>query len=60
MSLQTCVDSIFDYYYKYGNQDYIGEEISQIEHMTQAAMLAENEHQNTYNFCLHGTKITSY
>ena len=37
---------IFNYYKKYGNKDYIGEEVSQIEHMIQAAMLAEEDGQD--------------
>ena len=28
---------------KFGNHDYIGENVSQIEHMTQCALLAEHE-----------------
>ena len=39
--MNNIVDIIFDYYYKYGNRDYIGENITQVEHMTQCAMLAE-------------------
>ena len=39
---------IFKYFTKYGNKDYIGEEVSQIEHMTQAAMLAEKDGHNDY------------
>ncbi|EDO37572.1 predicted protein [Nematostella vectensis] len=34
---------IFDLYRKYGANDYIGEPVSQTEHMVQAAMLAEKE-----------------
>ena len=34
---------VFDLYRKYGDQDYIGEPVSQQEHMIQCAMLAEKE-----------------
>jgi len=34
--------SVIDLYQKYGDKGYIGEDISQLEHATQAAMLAEN------------------
>lgn len=34
---------IFDLYEKYGDDDYIGEPVSQIEHMCQSAQLAEKE-----------------
>lgn len=37
---------LFEYYEKYGNSDYIGEDVSQIEHMTQAAMLAEENNES--------------
>jgi putative nucleotidyltransferase with HDIG domain len=40
------INCIFEYYNKFGNRDYIGEEVSQIEHMTQSAMLAENDNQS--------------
>jgi predicted HD phosphohydrolase len=36
------INCIFEYYNKFGNRDYIGEEVSQIEHMTQSAILAES------------------
>src|SRR5450755_4190176 len=36
-------DEIIDLYKTYGNQDYIGEPVSQIEHMCQCAQLAEEE-----------------
>ena len=35
------VNKIFSYYESFGSKDYIGEEITQIEHMVQAAMLSE-------------------
>ncbi len=37
------VNEIFDLYEKYGQADYIGEPVSQIEHMSQAAKLAMDE-----------------
>ncbi len=37
------VDKVFALYEKYGAADYIGEPVSQIEHMSQAAALAEAE-----------------
>lgn len=40
---QSVVDEVFSLYEQYGAADYIGEPVSQIEHMCQAAMLAENE-----------------
>ena len=39
------IDKIFSYYEQFGAADYIGEPVSQIEHMTQAAMLAEEDGQ---------------
>ena len=36
-------DEIMGLYKSYGNQDYIGEPVSQIEHMCQCAQLAEKE-----------------
>jgi len=38
-----AVDEIFSLYEQYGAADYIGEPVSQIEHMCQAAQLAEAE-----------------
>lgn len=37
------VNKIFYYYQKYGASDYIGEPVTQIEHMTQGAMFAEQD-----------------
>jgi putative nucleotidyltransferase with HDIG domain len=37
----NSVDEIMDLYIKYGDEDYIGEPVSQIEHMCQCAQLAE-------------------
>ena len=40
---QANVDEVFSLYEKFGQADYIGEPVSQIEHMCQAAQLAEEE-----------------
>lgn len=40
---QAIVDEVFSLYEKYGDADYIGEPVSQLEHMSQAASLAEQE-----------------
>ncbi|WP_428330012.1 phosphonate degradation HD-domain oxygenase [Mucilaginibacter sp.] len=40
---QAIVNEVFSLYEKYGDEDYIGEPVSQLEHMSQAAMLAEEE-----------------
>jgi phosphonate degradation associated HDIG domain protein len=40
---QAVVDKVFSLYEKYGDDDYIGEPVSQLEHMSQAAELAEAE-----------------
>jgi len=37
------VEEVFDLYTKFGNEDYIGEPVSQIEHMSQSAQLAIDE-----------------
>lgn len=36
-------DEILSLYIRFGNQDYIGEPVSQVEHMCQCAQLARNE-----------------
>lgn len=41
--VNSVVDLIITLYEKYGNADYIGEPVSQLEHMCQAAQLAEAE-----------------
>lgn len=46
MTLQTVeqkVDEVFSWYGRRGNDDYIGEPVTQIEHMSQAAQLAMAE-----------------
>ena len=40
---EDIVDEIFALYEKHGDEDYIGEPVSQLEHMSQAAVLAEEE-----------------
>ena len=40
---ETIVKEVFALYEKHGNEDYIGEPVSQLEHMYQAAVLAEEE-----------------
>ncbi len=40
---QAIVNEVFSLYEKYGDEDYIGEPVSQLEHMSQAAALAEEE-----------------
>ena len=40
---EQATKTVFDLFRKYGNRDYIGEPVSQQEHMTQCAMLAEKE-----------------
>ncbi|MBI3221145.1 MAG: HD domain-containing protein [Bacteroidetes bacterium] len=40
MNSQDTIKEIFSLYEKFGNDDYIGEAISQIEHMSQSAQLA--------------------
>ncbi len=40
---EQTADFIISLYEKYGGEDYIGEPVSQVEHMCQCAMLAEEE-----------------
>lgn len=40
---EDIVEEVFALYEKHGGEDYIGEPVSQLEHMSQAAMLAEDE-----------------
>lgn len=42
-STQERIDEVFALYEQYGNQDYIGEPVSQLEHMSQAAQMAIKE-----------------
>lgn len=41
--IEEIIQLIFGLYEKYGDEDYIGEPVSQVEHMCQAAELAEAE-----------------
>ncbi len=43
MKSEAIVKEVFELYERYGNEDYIGEPVSQIEHMSQTAELAEKE-----------------
>lgn len=40
---ETAVNEVFALYEKHGDEDYIGEPVSQIEHMSQAAAFAQAE-----------------
>lgn len=40
---QRITDEIFDLYESYGGAEYAGEKVSQLEHMAQAAQLAEDQ-----------------
>jgi phosphonate degradation associated HDIG domain protein len=40
---EKIVNEVFALYEKHGNEDYIGEPVSQLEHMSQAAVLAQQE-----------------
>src|ERR1700754_3331234 len=40
---RMIVDEVFALYEQHGNEDYIGEPVSQLEHMCQAAQLAQQE-----------------
>jgi len=42
-TIEERVNEILELYQKYGDEDYIGEPVSQVEHMCQAAQLAEEE-----------------
>ncbi|WP_276369733.1 phosphonate degradation HD-domain oxygenase [Chryseolinea sp. H1M3-3] len=42
-NIHTTLDQVFSLYEKFGNADYIGEPVSQLEHMSQAAQLAIEE-----------------
>lgn len=41
MTSNYIINKVFELYNKYGNKGYIGEEVSQLEHATQTALLAE-------------------
>ena len=46
MNNDCIIQKIFSYYEDYGDKDYIGEVITQNEHMIQSAMLAEKDNQS--------------
>lgn len=46
MTIEQTADLVISLYEKYGGDDYIGEPVSQVEHMCQSAILAENEGYN--------------
>lgn len=39
----SVICKVFSLYKKYGHEDYLGEPVTQIEHATQCAMLAEKQ-----------------
>ena len=43
MNISSVVDKIFYYYETYGSRDYIGEPVTQVEHMVQGAMFAKQD-----------------
>lgn len=45
--IAAVIDEVLSLYAKYGDSDYIGEPVSQIEHMCQCAQLAEKEGYDT-------------
>jgi len=40
---EQVIEEVFSLYERYGDEDYIGEPVSQVEHMSQAASLAEED-----------------
>jgi phosphonate degradation associated HDIG domain protein len=40
---EAIINEVFSFYERFGDDDYIGEPVSQLEHMSQAAALAEAE-----------------
>ena len=49
MEIYNNLNNTFELFNKYGNKGYIGEDVTQLEHATQAALLAEEYCLN--NFC---------
>ncbi|XP_065179552.1 2-amino-1-hydroxyethylphosphonate dioxygenase (glycine-forming)-like [Sycon ciliatum] len=45
--VDEAVEAVFSLYKRHGTKDYIGEPVSQTEHMVQCAMLAESENWET-------------
>jgi phosphonate degradation associated HDIG domain protein len=67
---EVIVDEVFALYENFGNEDYIGEPVSQLEHMSQAAALAEEEgyedevvlaafFHDIGHLCAHSGEVTS-
>ena len=46
-NVDKVIEHVFDIFKKYGQSDYIGEEVTQTEHMVQTAMLAEEDKQDS-------------
>ena len=44
--IESNLDKLFDYFINYGAKDYIGEPVTQTEHMFQAALQAENNNED--------------
>lgn len=42
-TIEAIVEEVFELYEKFGSHDYIGEPVSQLEHMCQAAQLAQQQ-----------------
>ena len=47
MDKEHVANVIKDLYLKFGDSDYIGEEVTQLEHAIQTAMLAEKDNMDT-------------
>ena len=45
--IESNLDKLFNYFINYGAKDYIGEPVTQTEHMFQAALQAENNNEDT-------------
>lgn len=43
LKLEASIENVFSLYIQFGENDYIGEPVSQLEHMCQAAMIAMKE-----------------
>ena len=46
-NIDNIIKNIFKYYEDFGDKDYIGEPVTQIEHMTQTAMIAQEKGEDT-------------
>ncbi len=45
-------ENVFGLFRKHGNEDYLGEKVTQLEHAVQCAMMAEKESSTTEVICL--------